>query len=151
MTKRKTMYGSVGWSATQRPQDEQQNLSGCCFPPYVEIAIKNELPPDWVWTGLTEHFKIKVQFNKNWWELPLVQAECVFAQLMNTQNAQAYYAWCWGKQRDGSWQPGGSAMRTNINRYMIDVEKCEQVNIDNRRTRKIKLECAEDIMQCSCH
>ena len=121
------------------------------LPFYVEIAVKNQLPPDWHRTGRTERCKIKVQYGNNWLELPEMQAECVFAQLMYEEKTQAYYAWCWGKQRDGSWQPGGSAMRTNINRYMIDVEKCEQVNIDNRRTRKIKLECVEDIMQCSCH
>ena len=35
-------------------------------------------------------------------------------------------------------------MTTNINRYEIDVVQLVQVNIDNGRVRKIKLEDAED-------
>ena len=85
------------------------------LPLYVEIAIKNELPPGWNPTGLAERCKIKVHFGKGsrawWWELPKVHTECVFAQLLDKETTLAYYAWCWGKTRDGSWHARKRKMR----------------------------------------
>ena len=113
-------------------------------PDYIWMAINDTLPCGWKPTGLTERYKIKVQFGKNWWELPMVQAECVFAQLCDTKNTTAYYAWCWGETRYGSWHPWGPNMRTNINRYIIDVRNLVQFNIDNARQRTIKIEDSQD-------
>ena len=120
---------------------------GMDLPLYVWMAINDTLPPGWKPTGLTERYKIKVQFGKTWWELPMVQAECVFAQFRYTKTKVAYYAWCWGDERLGSWQPGGSNMKTNINRYIIDAENSEnsvQFNIDNGRKRTIKIEDTQE-------
>ena len=114
------------------------------LPFYVDIAMNNRLPPGWFPTGLAERIKIKVQFGKNWWELPKVHAECVFGQVMYEETIQAYYAWCWGKTKAESWQPDGHAFRTNINRYKIDFGNLVQVNIDNGRKKAIRLEDAED-------
>lgn len=113
------------------------------LPLYVEIAAKKKLPPGWKPTGLADRCKIKVQTGEKWWELPKVHAECVFRELIYQESTLAYYAWCWGNTRNGSWRPWPD-MRTNINRYMIDVEHLEQINIDTARKRKIKLEDAED-------
>ena len=63
---------------------------------------------------------------------------------MDQDTTRANYAWCWGDTKPGSWRPFGPDMRTNINRYEIDVVQLVQVNIDNGRMRKIKLEDAED-------
>ena len=143
MKKGNKTQAHAGWPAIQRPRHEQHRPAGRLYsdrslklPLYVEIAIKNQLPPGWKPTGLAERCKIKVQFGEKWWELPKVHAECVFGQLIYQETTTAYYAWCWGKTRNGSWQPCGSDMRTNINRYTIDVEHLVQVNIDNGRKRK---------------
>ena len=120
---------------------------GMDLPLYVWMAINDTLPPGWMPTGLTERYKIKVQFGKTWWELPMVQAECVFLQFRYTKTKAAYYAWCWGDERLGSWQPGGPNMKTNISRYIIDAENSEnsvQFNIDNGRKRTIKIEDTHD-------
>ena len=117
---------------------------GMDLPLYVWMAINDTLPPGWKPTGLTERYKIKVQFGKTWWELPMVQAECVFLQFRYTKTKAAYYAWCWGDERLGSWQPGGPNMKTNISRYIIDAENSVQFNIDNDRKRTIKIEDTED-------
>ena len=146
------------WSATQRPRDEEQPR-GCALmhtklqpaglpydeademPFYVKIAIENALPGGWTLTGLAERIKIKVQIGKKWWQLPKVHVECVFGQLIYRDTTLAKYAWCWGDTREGSWR---AQTGYNINRYQIDVENLMQVNIDNGRMRKIRLEGVAD-------
>ena len=137
------------WWATQRPRYEDQPR-GCALmhepfscdvelPFYVKIAIDNELPAGWNPTGLAESIKIKVLIGKNWWQLPKVHAECVFGQLIYRDTTLAKYAWCWGDTREGSWR---AQTGYNINRYQIDFENLMQLNIDNGRMRKIRLEGA---------
>ena len=60
---------------------------------------------------------------------------------MYQDTTRANYAWCWGYIRDGSWR---AQTGYNINRYQIDVENLMQVNIDNGRMRKIRLEGVAD-------
>ena len=133
------------WWATQRPRHEEQprgcELSYGEMPFYVKIAIENALPGGWTVTGLAERIKIKVQIGKKWWQLPKVHAECVFGQLIYRDTTLAKYAWCWGDTREGSWR---AQTGYNINRYQIDVENLMQVNIDNGRLRKIRLEGVAD-------
>ena len=140
------------WWATQRPRgcacmhtklqpaglpyDEADEM-----PFYVKIAIENALPGGWTVTGLAERIKIKVQIGKKWWQLPKVHAECVFGQLIYRDTTLANYAWCWGDTREGSWR---TQTGYNINRYQIDAENLMQVNIDNGRMRKIRLEGVAD-------
>ena len=142
------------WWATQRPRHEEQPRGCACMhtklqpaglpydeademPFYVKIAIENALPGGWTVTGLAERIKIKVQIGKKWWQLPKVHAECVFGQLIYRDTTVAKYAWCWGDTREGSWR---AQTGYNINRYQIDVENLMQLNIDNGRMRKIRLE-----------
>ena len=48
------------------------------------------------------------------------------------------YVWDWGPDgRDGSWAPDGRA--TKLNRYKIDFQAWEQVNIDTDRRRTVRL------------
>ena len=143
MTKGNKTQVPAKWPAIQRPRHNSID-SSICVPWYVDVAIKNRLPPWLQSTGLAERYKIKVQFPKYWWTLPKEQAECVFWQVMNQNAAVAHYAWCWGDTRQGSWQPRETHFKTNINRYAIDVQQLVQVNIDNGRTRKIMVEKAED-------
>ena len=140
------------WWATQRPRgcacmhtklqpaglpyDEADEM-----PFYVKIAIENALPGGWTVTGLAERIKIKVQIGKKWWQFPKVHAECVFGQLIYRDTTLANYAWCWGDTREGSWR---TQTGYNINRYQIDAENLMQVNIDNGRLRKIRLEGVAD-------
>ena len=126
--------------STGRLHSDQQLLSDTNTPFYVVMAINDRLPNGWKRTGLAEHIKISVQFGRKWWTLPMVQAECIIAQVLQQKTPVAYYAWCWGDTRYGSWQYGGPNMRTNINRYAIDVTRLLQVNIDNGRERNVIIE-----------
>jgi hypothetical protein len=133
------------WWATQQPRHEEQprgcELSYGEMPFYVKIAIEEALPAGWTVTGLAERAKIKVRIGRKWWQLPKVHAECVFGQLIHRDTTLAKYAWCWGDAREGSWR---AQTGYNINRYQIDVENLMQVNIDNGRMRKIRLEGVAD-------
>ena len=146
------------WWATQRPRHEEQPRGCACMhtklqpaglpydeademPFYVKIAIEEALPAGWTLTGLAERAKIKVLIGRKWWQLPKVHAECVFGQLIYRDTTLANYAWCWGDTREGSWR---TQTGYNINRYQIDAENLMQVNIDNGRMRKIRLEGVAD-------
>ena len=140
------------WWATQRPRGcacmhTKLQPAGLPYdeadetPFYVKIAIENALPGGWTLTGLAERIKIKVEIGKKWWRLPKVHAECVFGQLIYRDTTLANYAWCWGDTREGSWR---TQTGYNINRYQIDAENLMQVNIDNGRLRKIRLEGVAD-------
>ena len=52
-------------------------------------------------------------------------------------NQDAGYTWDWGDSRLGSWKPDDED--TSINRYILDFVRWEQRNIDNNRTRSIRL------------
>ena len=49
----------------------------------------------------------------------------------------AVYTWDWGASRPGSFAPAGE--QSSINRYRIDFQTWEQVNIDNGRRRSVRL------------
>ena len=46
--------------------------------------------------------------------------------------------WDWGALRPGFFAPAGE--QSSINRYMIDFQTWEQVNIDNGRRRSVRLD-----------
>ena len=84
-------------------------------------------------------WEIHVEFNNGmWWAMPhelsdpILRAWTAGYQLVS-------YVWDWGGTRTGSYQPNGVA--TPYNRYTIDFGVMQQSNIDNGRTRKIKVVC----------
>ena len=81
---------------------------------------------------------IEVAFSKGmWWSIPQEMSAELFAKFKAGQDAG--YTWDWGDSREGSWIPDGE--ETSINRYIIDVETMCQRNVENDRTRKVKMVC----------
>ena len=79
---------------------------------------------------------IEVAFrNGMWWSLPEAMSKQLYEQY--AENNDAGYTWDWGESRLGSWKPDDED--TNINRYVLDFVRWEQRNIDNNRTRSIRL------------
>ena len=56
---------------------------------------------------------------------------------MHLNGEDVVYTWDWGASRLGSFAPAGEQI--SINRYMIDFQTWEQVNIDNGRRRSVRL------------
>ena len=56
---------------------------------------------------------------------------------MHLNGEDVVYTWDWGASRPGSFAPEGE--QTSINRYRIDFQTWEQVNIDNGRRRSVRL------------
>ena len=56
---------------------------------------------------------------------------------MHLNGEDVVYTWDWGASRLGSFAIAGEQI--SINRYMIDFQKWEQVNIDNGRRRSVRL------------
>ena len=84
-------------------------------------------------------WEIHVEFtNGMWWAMPhelsdpFVHAWTHGAQLVS-------YVWDWGNTRTGSYRPNGAD--TTFHRYTIDLDTMQQRNIDNERTRKVKVAC----------
>ena len=79
---------------------------------------------------------IEVAFKKDmWWSMPAVMSAQIYQKYLNSEDAG--YTWHWGDSRPGSWAPEGEV--TSINRYTIDFQTWEQVNIDNGRRRSVRL------------
>ena len=56
---------------------------------------------------------------------------------MHLNGEDVVYTWDWGASRPGSFAPEGEQI--SINRYRIDFQTWEQVNIDNGRRRSVRL------------
>ena len=79
---------------------------------------------------------IEVAFKKDmWWSMPAVMSAQVYQKYLNSENAGC--TWDFGDSRPGSWAPEGEM--ASINRYTIDFQTWEQVNIDNGRRRSVRL------------
>ena len=77
---------------------------------------------------------VEVEFNNgNWWEIPNPQVAGAFVDGWN----EVGYTFDWGTARPGSWSPDGK--ETSINRYKINFQTMKQQNIDNGRTRNIRV------------
>ena len=83
--------------------------------------------------------EILVEFNNNmWWAMPHELSDSILGQWTNGAR-QVSFIWDWQATRKGSYQPNGA--ETSINRYIIDFDTMHQHNIDNDRTRKVKVVC----------
>ena len=73
--------------------------------------------------------------NDLWWSIPAGESKRMYDQYV--EGLDVVYTWDWGNSRLGSFVLDGEP--TSINRYMIDFETWEQVNIDNNRRRSVRL------------
>ena len=81
--------------------------------------------------------EIHVAFNDGmWWAMPHDLSDSILEKLHNGAQ-QVSFIWDWHDTRQGSFQPDGAD--TSINRYIIDFDTMQQRNIDNNRTRKVKV------------
>ena len=79
---------------------------------------------------------IEVAFKKNmWWSMPAEMSVQIYQMHLNGKDV--VYTLEWGASRTGSFAPAGEL--SSINRYMIDFQTWEQVNIDNGRRRSVRL------------
>ena len=79
---------------------------------------------------------IEVAFKKDMWRsMPAAMSVQIYQKYVNCKDA--VYTWHWGASRPGSFAPAGEQI--SINRYMIDFQILEQVNIDNGRRRSVRL------------
>ena len=84
-------------------------------------------------------WEIHVEFsNDMWWAMPHELADSILETWTNGAQ-QVSFIWNWQGTRTGSYQPNGAD--TSINRYIIDFDTMQQRNIDNDRTRKVKVVC----------
>ena len=67
--------------------------------------------------------------------MPAEMSAQIYQMHFNGENV--VYTWDWGASRPGPFAPAGE--QTSINRYMIDFQTWEQVNIDNGRRRSVRL------------
>ena len=83
--------------------------------------------------------EIHVEFkNDMWWAMPHELSDGLLEQWLSGAQ-QVAFIWDWQNARRGSYQPNGA--ETSINQYIIDLATMRQRNIDNDRTRSIKLVC----------
>ena len=81
--------------------------------------------------------EIHVEFNHGkWWAMPQVLSDAILQQWSNGAQ-EVSFVWDWHSTRQGSYQPNGE--HTSVNRYIIDFDTMDQRNIDNGRTRKVKV------------
>ena len=79
---------------------------------------------------------IEVAFKKNmWWSMSAGMSVQIYQKYVNGKDV--VYTWDWGASRPGSFAPEGEQI--SINRYRIDFQTWEQVNIDNGRRRSVRL------------
>ena len=102
---------------------------------------EGEEPVRWDFVDVDEsqpgQMEIHVEFNNGmWWHMPYYLSDGILAQWKNGHQ-QVSFVWDWENSRKGSFVLGGVA--TSINRYIMDFNKMQQTNIDNNRTRRIKV------------
>ena len=86
---------------------------------------------------LSPPWEIHVDFNNGmWWAMPHDLSNAMLQQWSNGAQ-QVSFIWDWQATRQGSYQPNGE--NTSINRYIIDFDTMYQRNLDNGRTRKVKV------------
>ena len=95
-------------------------------------------PPDVMYHG-TLKWEIHVSFkNDMWWAMPHALSDPILEQ-WHRGAQKVVFVWDWQTMRKGSYQPDGQ--ETSFSRYIIDFDKMEQRNLDNDRTRKVKVVC----------
>ena len=84
-------------------------------------------------------WEIHVDFNNGmWWAMPHDLSDRILDQWINGAQ-QVSFVWDWEETRRGSYRPDGA--ETSLNRNMIDFEIMRQRNLDNDRTRIVKVVC----------
>ena len=84
-------------------------------------------------------WEIHVEFNNDmWWAMPHELSDSILGQWTPAAR-QVSFIWDWQATRKGSYKPNGTD--TSISRYIIDFDTMHQRNIDNDRTRKVKVVC----------
>ena len=79
---------------------------------------------------------IEVAFKKDmWWSMPAEMSDQIYKKYLNGEDV--VYTWDWGASRPGFFAPEGEQI--SINRYRIDFQTWEQVNIDNGRRQSVRL------------
>ena len=96
-------------------------------------------------TGRDLQMEIHVAFNNGmWWAMPHELSNGILEQWHNGAQ-EVTFVWDWQGTRPGSYQQDGAS--TSFNRYSIDFRTFMQRNIDNDRTRRVKvvyvLRCGE--------
>ena len=82
-------------------------------------------------------WEIHVEFNNGmWWAMPHDLSDPILNEWMKGAQ-QVSFVWDWGQTRKGSYRPDGA--ETSHNRYIIDFDSMQQRNIDNDRTRTVKV------------
>ena len=82
-------------------------------------------------------WEIHVDFNNGmWWAMPHDLSDPILDQWINGAQ-QVSFVWDWEETRGGSYRPDGA--ETSHNRYIIDFAVMQQRNIDNDRTRTVKV------------
>ena len=83
--------------------------------------------------------EIHVEFNNDmWWTMPYELSDSILEQ-WTPETPQVSFIWDWQATRKGSYQPNGA--HTSISRYVVDFDTMHQRNVDNDRTRKVKVVC----------
>ena len=84
-------------------------------------------------------WEIHVEFNNGmWWATPHELSDSILERWTSGAQ-QVSFIWDLQATRKGSYQPDGED--TCINRYIIDFDTMHQRNIDNDRTRRVKVVC----------
>ena len=84
-------------------------------------------------------WEIHVDFNNGMrWAMPHDLSDRILDQWINGAQ-QVSFVWDWEETRRGSYRPDGA--ETSLNRYIIDFDIMRQRNLDNNRTRIIKVVC----------
>ena len=82
-------------------------------------------------------WEIHVDFHKGmWWAMPHELSDPIVEEWISGAT-KVSFIWDWASTRKGSYQPNEED--TSINRYIIDFYTMQQRNIDNDRTRKVKV------------
>ena len=84
-------------------------------------------------------WEIHVDFNNGmWWAMPHDLSDPILDQWINGAQ-QVSFVWDWEETRRGSYRPDGA--ETSLRRYIIDFDIMRQRNLDNDRTRIVKVVC----------
>ena len=82
-------------------------------------------------------WEIQIDFNHDmWWTVPRDLTDQILHQVQCGAQ-EVNFVWDWREFRVGSFVLNGEA--TSLSRYVIDFTTMMQTNIDNGRTRSVKL------------
>ena len=81
--------------------------------------------------------EIHVEFNNDmWWVMPDELSSAILSEWQSGAT-QVSFVWDWMETRTASFQLDGE--NTSLSRYIIDFQAMLQHNIDNNRTRRVKV------------